>query len=421
MTHDVAVKLQSQMPRRSLAPVWLMGLTNSVFGMYGGVLAISVPQLLSARHVPEATIAAMTAVMMSPGFWTFVVSPVLDVRFSRRWYSLVTAAGAAVLLVLALLNLNHLVLVEALLLAGFFCANLYQSALGGWLSSITTAKEKNSLSVWVNIGNIGAGGAMAVATGELVRNLSPTMAALLLGALVFLPTAVFLWMPAPGPDRRLARESFPQFFDEVVSLLKQREVLIAILLFVAPVATFSLTNFLSGLGGDFHASPHFVGLVGGGGVLLAGICGCFIFPLIDRLLPLRFLYLAIGVVGSIFTLALILVSPLPETFAVALIGENVFQALAFTASTAIAFETIGRNNPLAATTYCLLVSASNIPITYMLFVDGAGYARHGVAGSYAADAGLSLVAALILGTLLLWYRRRSSVVSQTFVAIKIDL
>jgi MFS transporter, PAT family, beta-lactamase induction signal transducer AmpG len=409
------------MPRRSFAPVWLMGLTNSVFGMYAGVLAISMPQLLSARQVPEATIAAITAVTMSPGFWTFVVSPVLDVRFSRRWYSLVTAAGAALLLVLAVLNLNHLVLVEALLTAGFFCANLYQSALGGWLSSITTAGEKNSLSVWVNIGNIGAGGAMAVVTGELVRNLSPTMAGPLLGALVLLPTTVFLWMPAPGPDRRLASESFPQFFDEVVSLLKQREVLIAILLFVAPAATFSLTNFLSGLGRDFHASPHIVGLVGGGGVLLAGICGCLIFPLIDRLLPLRFLYLTIGVIGSIFTLALIFWPPLPATFAVALIGENVFQALAFTASTAIAFATIGRDSPLAATTFCLLVSASNIPITYMLLVDEAGYARHGVAGSYAADAGLSLMAALILGTLLLWYRRRSSVVSRTLVAVTNDL
>jgi PAT family beta-lactamase induction signal transducer AmpG len=63
-----------------------MGLTNAVFGMYGGIMVISVPQLLSARHVPEATIAAMTAVMISPSLWTFLVSPVLDVRFSHRWY-----------------------------------------------------------------------------------------------------------------------------------------------------------------------------------------------------------------------------------------------------------------------------------------------------------------------------------------------
>jgi MFS transporter, PAT family, beta-lactamase induction signal transducer AmpG len=390
---------------RRFAPVWLMGLTNAVFGMYGGILVISVPQLLSAQHVPEATIASMTAVMLSPGFWTFIVSPVLDVRFSRRWYSAVTAAVAAALLVLALLNLKNLALVEILLVTGYFFANLYQSALGGWLASITTKEQQNKLSVWVTVGNIGAGGAMALTTGEIVRNLPPLAAALLLGALLLLPTAVFPWMPAPGPDRRLARESFPQFFSEVVSLLKQREVLIAILLFIAPAATFSLTNFLGGLGADFHASTHVVGLVGGSGVLLGGICGCFIFPLIDRLLPLRFLYLGIGITGSLFTLALIAMAHTPVTFALALIGENIFQALAITASTAIAFETIGRSNPLAATTYCLMVSAFNVSIFYMLFVDGWGYARSGVGGSYAADAGFSLLFCLILGALLICYRR----------------
>ncbi len=185
-----------------------------------------------------------------------------------------------------------------LLVAGYFCANLYQSALGGWLSSIITTAEENRLSVWVTIGNIGAGGAMAAVSGELVRNFSPTMAALLLGTIILLPTAVFPWMPAPGPDRRLARESFPQFFGEVLSLLKRPPVLIAILLFIAPAATFSLTNFLSGLGDDFHASGHFVGLVGGTGVLLGGIAGCFMFRLIDRLLPLRFLYLCVGAAGA---------------------------------------------------------------------------------------------------------------------------
>ena len=383
-----------------------MGLTNALFGMYGGILVISVPQLLSARHVPEATIAAMTAVMISPGFWTFLVSPVLDVRFSRRWYSVVTAAVAAALLSLALLNLEHLALVEGLLVAGFFFANLYQSALGGWLSSITTTEEKHTLSVWVTIANISGGGAMAMVTGEVVQRLSPTLAALLLGAAVLLPTAVFPWMQAPGADRRLARESFPQFFGEVLNILKRREVLIAIMLFIAPAATFSLVNILGGLGNDFDASTHFVGLVGGAGVLIGGIVGCLIFPLIDRLLPLRYLYLAIGIVGSMFTLTLILLPHTPATFAVALVGENVLQSVAIVTSTAIAFETIGRSNPLAATTYCLMVSAFNVANTYMLIVDGWGYSRQGVAGSYAADASVSLVASLVLATLLIWLSRR---------------
>jgi MFS transporter, PAT family, beta-lactamase induction signal transducer AmpG len=385
-----------------------MGLSNAVFGMYGGIIVISVPQLLSARHVPEAQIAAMTAAMISPGFWTFLASPVLDVRFSRRWYSMATAAMAAALLVLALLNLDHLAWVEALLVAGFFCANLYQSALGGWLSSIITTEEKNRLSVWVTIGNIGGGGAMAATTGELVRNFSPAMAALLLGAVILLPTAVFPWMQAPGPDRRLARESFPQFFGEVLSLLKRPPVLIAIVLFIAPSATFSLTNFLSGLGDDFHAAGHFVGLVGGTGVLLGGITGCLMFRLIDRLLPLRFLYLCVGATGALFTLGLLLLPHSPAAFALALIGENVFQALAITMTVAIAFDTIGRSNPLAATTYSLLISAANVPITYMLFVDRAGYAWNGVVGSYVADAGVSLLACLLLAALLIGYTRGKS-------------
>jgi PAT family beta-lactamase induction signal transducer AmpG len=249
-------------------------------------------------------------------------------------------------------------------------------------------------------------------TGELMRHLSPTTAALLLGGLVWLPIAVFPWMPAPGPDRRLARESFPQFFAEVMDLLKRREVLIALMLLAAPAATFSLTNFLSGLGKDFDATPHYVGLVAGGGVVLGGICGCFIFPLIDKLLPLRPLYLVIGVAGSAFTLSLILLPHTPLTFAIALIGENVFQALAITASIAIAFETIGRSNPLAAATYGVINAAFNIPITYMLFVDGAGYERHGVAGSFAADAGLSLTASLLLGIFLIWRSRRSDGLSR---------
>ena len=416
MEFESAAQKDQNMPHRSMAPVWLMGLTNAVFGMYGGIIVISVPQLLSARHVPEATIAAMTAVMISPGFWGFLVSPVLDVRFSRRWYSVATAALAAALLMAALLNLYRLAVVEGLLLTGFFFANLYQSALGGWLASITPADQQNRLSVWVTIGNLGGGGVMAMATGELVRNLSVGIAAVALGGAILLPIAVFPWMPAPGPDRRLAQESFRQFFREVASLVTRREVLIAIVLFLAPAATFSLTNFLSGIGNDFHASAHFVGIVGGAGVFAGGVVGCLVFHLIDRLLPLRLLYLAIGAAGAMFTFALILLAKTPAAFAIALIGENVFQGLAITASIAISFETIGRRNPLAATTFCVMNSAFNVPITYMLFVDGSGYARGGVAGAYIADASSSFVACVLLGALLIWFSRNKRVDPKAVIA-----
>lgn len=384
-----------------------MGLSYSVFGMYGGIVAVSVPQLLAARHVAESTIASASAIIISPGFWAFLFSPVLDVRFTRRWYSVFTAVAAAVLLVLALLNLGHLLWFEVLLTAGFLCANLYQSALGGWLSSIVRTQDEKRLSVWMNIGTIGAGGAMAMATGELVRSYAPSTAACVLGALILLPIGVFPWMRAPAADIGGAQGSLARLLHDLAQLLKQRAVWVALVLFIAPAATFSLTNFLAGVASDFGASTRFVGLVGGAGVLLAGVFGCFAFRLIDRWLSLKFLYLAIGAVGALFTLGLIALPRTPATFAFAMLGQNIFQALAFTTSTAIMFDTIGRHNPLSATAYCLMISSYNVPISYMLLVDGGGYGRLGLTGSFLADGGLSLAACAILAVGLVLTKRRA--------------
>jgi PAT family beta-lactamase induction signal transducer AmpG len=395
------------MPSRHRVPVWLMGLTNLSYGLYGGVVAFAIPQLLGGRHVPESAIAGLTAVAFSPGFWAFLLSPMLDVRFSRRWYAVALSIVASLTLVVAFLNLDRLVLLEVVLTVGFFAAYLYQSAVGGWLSTITSEEDEKTLSVWITIGNVGGFAIMAICCNQLVRHLSPLAAALVLAASILLPTLPFPFMQAPGPDRRLASESFPQFFADLVSLAKRREVLIAVILFVAPAATFSLTNFLGGRGEDFNASPGFVGLVGGIGVAAGGIIGCLIFPALSRLMPLRPLYLTVGVVGALFTLALILLPRTSASYAIILITENFFQSLAVTISMGIIFETIGRNNPLASTTFCFIGSAYGVPISYMLYVDAFGFSRGGIAGSLAIDAITGILASVLLGAMLLWLARRS--------------
>jgi MFS transporter, PAT family, beta-lactamase induction signal transducer AmpG len=394
------------MPSRHRVPVWLVGLTNLSYGLYGGVVAFAVPQLLGNRHVPESSIAGLTAVAFSPGFWAFLVSPILDVRFSRRWYATVLAVIASLSLVVAFMRLEHIGLLEVVLTAGFAAAYLYQSAVGGWLSAITTPEEEKTVSVWMTIGNVGGFGLMAMGCNQLVRHASPLAVALLIGISILLPTIAFPFMQAPGPDRRLARESFPQFFGELVSLVKRREVLVAVILFAAPAGTFSLTNFLGGRGNDFHASPGFVGLVGGLGVAAGGIVGCLVFPPLSRLMPLRPLYLTVGLAGALCTLGLILLPHTPAAYAIILITQNLFQSLAITNSIAVILETIGRDNPLASTTFCFIGSAYGVPISYMLYIDAFGFARGGIAGSMALDAITGMLASLLLGAMLFWLARR---------------
>lgn len=384
-----------------------MGLTNLSYGLYGGAIAFAVPQILGTRQVPEASIAGLTAVAISPGFWAFLFSPVLDVRFSRRFYAVALMGFASLTLVVAFVSLGHLEMLEVVLTAGFFAAYLYQSALGGWLSSITSAEEENLVSVWMTIGNTGGFSLMAIGCNQIVRHLSPPAAAVVLAVSVLVPMIPFPFMQAPGPDRRLASESFPQFFGDLVSLVKRREVLVALVLFISPAATFSLTNFLGGRGSDFHASPGFVGVIGGAGVALGGIVGCLIFPALSRLLPLRPFYLAVGIAGAVCTLSLIPLPRVPASFAVVLIAENLFQSLAITACTAITFETIGQNNPLASTTFCFLGSAYGVPISYMLYIDAFGYSRKGIFGALGIDSITGIVASVVLGLMLYSLARRS--------------
>ena len=330
---------------RRVPPVWIMGLSNASLGLASGIIYFAIPQLLAARHVPEARIAFITAAALSPNFWAVFFGPMLDVRFSRRWYATLLAALESVLILIAILNLDHLAVLTVALVACAAASMLSSTCFCGWLSTVSRKEQKNQLSAWINIALIGGMGVTSWLAGILARHLPLWLAASLLGALVFSPAILFLFIPAPGPDRRLAAESFRQFNREVLSLLRRREVLIALLMFLSPCGSFALTNLLGGLGNDFHASPGMVSLAGGVGAFVPGILGCLLYPFIARRVPLRFLYLVNGVAGGLFTLSLIVLPHAPWTFALALFGEYMFLAVSYSTQCGIAFEIIGQENP----------------------------------------------------------------------------
>jgi PAT family beta-lactamase induction signal transducer AmpG len=388
-------------------PVWLKGMTNATFGISGGLVAITLPQILAEQHVPEAKIATMTAAAMSPLIGVFLLCPLLDVRFTRRWYAVLSASVAACAVGAAVMNVHHLAVLESLLILAFAAAAINQNALGGWLSTIIPQEDESKLSAWFNVANIAGGGLIAIVAMEILHRMPLPLAACLLGASLLLPVSIYPFLAVTLPDARLASESFAQFFAEILLLLQRRDVLLALALFLLPAASFTLTNILGGVGGDFHASVRLVSIAGGAGVAVAGIAGSLIYPLFARRMSLRPLYLTIGAVGAVFTLSLLLLPRTPAIFACSLLGENIFQSLAITGSFAIAFETIGQNNPLAATTFSVLSAAFNLPVIYMAVVDGHAYTRRGLDGSYIADAGLGLLCCALLALLLRWAQGRS--------------
>jgi len=388
-----------------------MGLANGTLGFASGIMNFVMPQLMASVHVPEPKIALITAIAISPNFWFVLFGPILDVRFSRRRYATLLAALSGTAAAVAVLSLHHLIVLQAAMVVCNASAALSASALGGWLSTIVPDEQKNPLSKWINIALVSGTGLIVGLGGELVRGLGIVPAAVLLGALVFLPASLFLLIPAPGPDGRLAGESFAQFNREILTLLKRREVVVVLLLFLSPCSSFVMPNLLGGLGADFHASARAVSFWGGVGAFIPGLLGCFIFPVIARRVRLRFFYLANGILGCLFTLSLVVMPHTTGTFAAALFGEYLFQAVAFSIQIGIVFEAIGADNPLAATTFSFLTAATNVPVTYVTLLDGRAYAKAGITGTLFVDAAIGIVTCLVAGTVLARMEEKRAVVA----------
>lgn len=386
---------------RKLPPIFLLGLTNSTYGMAGGFACVVLPEMLAGQGVSGGRIGAIVAWILLALVWSFFLSPMLDVRFSRRRYALVFAAIASGGVALTVVHHGNPFLVEMIMVLTYAAASLMQAAVGGWMGSLIPRKDDAKLGAWFAIGNTGAGGLMILVGGDLVFRLPAASAAAALAGMMMLPTLIYLIVPAPGPDRRLASESFRQFFGEIVALLQRPSVLNVLVLFLMPAASFALCNILAGVGNDYHASARLISLSCGIGVILAGLLGSLAVPVIARRVPLKRLYLGIGIVGALFTVAVWAMPHVPWVFAVALIGENIFQASAFSVEAGIAFESIGSGNPLASTQFSLLMAASGVPITYMGLVDSHVYDLHGLTGGMMADAAISVAACVVLGA---WLR-----------------
>lgn len=388
-------------------PVWLLGLANLPLGVTGGVALMLTPQILAERGVPEPRIADITTLALLGTFVFFVLAPALDVGFSRRTWAIGLSVLTAVFTALAVLNFGNLETLGVWLMLGQMSALLNTSAIGGWFGSVMPKDQDGPLGAWMNVSNVVGGGATAMAGVALARAAPPVICALVLGGLNLLPLLVFALVHPPIEERRRLAESFGRFGREMLALGRDRKVLRLLALFLLPCASFALTNTLGGLGGDYHVSEALVGLVFGVGVTVAGLLGSLAVPLLaGRANPL-WAYVGIGAVGGAGTLSLLVAPHTPAGFVYAAVSQNVWQAASLGMVNVIALQSIGKDNPLAATQFAVLTAACVMPIAYMQWLDGHAYGAGMLKALYLTDGGLGLAACAVMAAVLVLTRTTS--------------
>ena len=388
------------------------------FGLVVGFTITAMPFLLAKAGVSVDRIAGVSATAMSPTFWAFLVTPLIDVGFTRRFYGFSLAVVAAVCLASALwwFSPGRLPLFTALLLVAELAAVLQGNAVGGWVSEFVPDSARGKVGGWTNAANLGGGALGSMLIMALAEHFSLRRLGLLI-ALVVLASSVFLlWFPEPAKPVLGLRQIFGGTFRSVVRTSRQPQVLTGFLIFLAPASCLAAINLFSGLGNDFHTSAARVVWVTGGGAAIASaigsVAGGYIADRVDR----GVLYLVGGMLAALCSLALAYTLHTQTAFTVGVLAYNGMAGISYAAFSALGYQLVGTRNPTAATQLGLFAAATNGAIVYMTWADGQGYRVWGVAGLFSVDGLASLGAAIPLLFFLRWRARRARAAEAAVVA-----
>lgn len=393
---------EPQTAGRPMPGAWIVGLALFPFGLVAGFTITALPFLLTHLGVNLGRVAAISATVMSPTFWGFLLQPMMDTGLTRRAYAWIMATTAAVCVSAALfvLSPSHLGPVTVLLLVGELSIVLYSGALGGWTAQFTPDHLRGSVSGWTNVANLGGGALGSLAVMSLVPHIALHWLGLGLGVCIILGAAPIMLFPEPVKSSFRFRQIFTDAMKATWRACKTKEVLTGFCLFLVPASAEAAINLFSGMGNDFHTSATTVVWVTGGGCAITASIGALLGGYAANRFSRGYLYLGAGLTTSIVSIAMALTPHTPLAFILGALIYNGIAGVAYAAFNALGFQLVGQESPVASTQLGLFAAATNFAIVYMTWADGLGYKHFGVRGLLLTDGLASMVSASLLLILL---------------------
>jgi MFS family permease len=393
---------ETQPNHTHMPAAWIVGMAVFPFGLVVGFMITALPFLLTHLGVPLYKVAALSATVMTPTFWGFLLQPLVDTGLTRRTYTWVTAATAAICLAAALsvLSPKHLGPATALLLLAELSIVVFSGAVAGWTAQFTPDQLRGKVSGWTNVANLGGGALGSLAIMSLAPHIALHWLGLGLGAVVVLGASPTLAFPAARKSAFRFRQIFTDTLKSTWRACKTKEVLTGFCLFLVPASAEAAINLFSGMGNDFHTSTSTVIWVAGAGCAITASVGALIGGYAADRVSRGYLYLGAGLTTSIVSLTMAVSPHTPLAFILGVLTYNGLAGVSYAAFNALGYQLVGQESPVASTQLGLFAAATNFAIVYMTWADGLGFKHFGVRGLLLTDGLASMISAVALMTLL---------------------
>lgn len=373
------------------------------YGSFNGVIAVALPYLLRKYGTPVERIASIEAIVQAPAIWYVLWAPAVDLALRRRtWIVMLSVATATCTAAALCLTASTIRVATVLFVTASVFNQPISSALGALVASVIPDAERGRTAGWTQAGILGGG----VLAGGLVVWLSDhtsmAIATLVAGALIGGPGFAAWLVPEPAPSVIGRRQEVSRMWRQLVAAVRRRDVRLGLVFFLSPVGAGALMNLFSGVATDFHAaSGEVIAVAAIGGTMLtlgALIAG----SLLDRMSRWR-MYPILGLVTGASLGVLAFVPLRPATYVIGAAMYALCTGAAYAAFMALALELLGSDRTASGTMFTLFMAAANVPVVYMLRLDGLGHRLFGVRGMIVTDAAANAVFAV--GLLMLLARR----------------
>jgi PAT family beta-lactamase induction signal transducer AmpG len=356
------------------------------YGFTTSVTALLMPYLLRKHGMPVDEIGKIVAVALLPAIWAFLWSPLADTGLRRRSWAIVSAICAAMAATAAILGVQDS---PAMLTALLFLMNAFSGLLSsacGALLTVMPESMRGRSAGWYQAGNTGGSAIGGGAVIWLADHASLPVVALATVVAMVLPALAALLIEEPAPVQRAILPQIRGMGRDLRELLRSGRTWLGLAFFLSPVGTAAVSNLITGVGQDYHASGNEVAVVTGfaGGLLSA--FGCYIGGFVADKMNRMVAYALAGGFAAIFGAWLAFGPMTPFTYGAGYSGYSVAAGFAYAVYTALLLDVIGKTKNAAAFAYSTLNASGNASIAYMTWVDGLGYKHWGARGLMATDA-----------------------------------
>jgi PAT family beta-lactamase induction signal transducer AmpG len=381
---------------------WLYGLliapsavtANGV--IQGGVLAY----LMSRQGMSSGSQSHLIGLLALPTSLYFLWSPITDFLMCRRTWLLAGALSSAVLMAAAFhqASLASTTAVVLMFLSAC-CCQLVVSSCGGMMGAMRLERPKRVAGSFYQGGSLAFGAGAVSVLIWLSARVSRDWLALVAAALIGVPALFALAAPAQEVIAEAHfGETMRRIWSEFKATFLRWEAVPYTACMVFPIATGAAMGLLTGVASKYGVNGDHVAWMNGlgGAVLMAA--GSLAATLIPSRIRASVAYLSVALINAM-TLCVLWLGPLrPATYYMGVTLYLFTIGTGYAMFTAVVLEFLGHSGKSGSGRYSIINSLGNVPVLYMLQLDGWGADRWGARGLSGTEAVAGAVGAVVLLT-----------------------